>query len=537
MNEIKTSFLQLWTTISTTRKISLAASFIVVAAMLAGVIYFSSKPKLTLLFAGLAPSEASKIVEYLDSKKITYELGDGGGTIMVPSTQVYSTRLALAGQGIPRTSDTAGGVGFELFDKPSFGMSDFMQKANYYRALQGELARTIKQMEEVGEARVMIVVPEERLFSRERRDSKASVFVQLKPGRMLSPSQVHAIRFLVANGVEGLQPNRVAIIDSAGRALAEDDQTTTLNLSVNQRQLVKGTEEQLRDKAQSMLDAVLGPGQAVVRVSVDMNFDAVTQTSEKFDPKSAVVRSESISNENNTSTSESGANGAVGVTSNTQTGGSQQSTSSASNSTPTSSSKQEKENTVNQYEINRVVESRQQAIGDIKRLSLAVFVNVRAAAAGAQPTPRTAQELKALEEIVKEAVGFSQTAGRQDSIKVQETQFADLFPQAAPASTTATVAKEMDRWLPYISQAFLVILAVGILLYFRSIIRSAGDTTQEVEEEFSALLSRIERERPVDAKGEPAKPPGHLGVEEMTKLVRDHPTNTAQAIKEWMLEN
>lgn len=536
MNEIKSSFLQLWQTISLTRKISLGASFVVVMAVLAAMIYFSSKPKLTLLYAGLAPAEAAKIVEYLDTKKIPYELGDGGATVLVPSTQVYSTRLALAGQGIPRTSDTAGGVGFELFDKPSFGMSDFMQKANYYRALQGELARTIKQMDEVGEARVMIVVPEERLFSRDRRDSKASVFVQLKPGRMLSPSQVHAIRFLVANGVEGLQPNRVAIIDSAGRALAEDDQTTGLNLTVNQRQLVKSTEDQLRDKAQSMLDMVLGPGQAVVRVAVDLNFDAVTQTSEKFDPKSAVVRSESISTENNTSTSESGASGAVGVTSNTQTG-SQQS-SSGSSSSPTSSTKQEKENTVNQYEINRVVESRQQAIGEIKRLSLAVFVNMRPAAAGAQPTPRTAQEIKALEDIVKEAVGFTMANGRQDSIKVQETQFADLFPQPAAASATATVAKEMDRWLPYISQAFLVILAVGILLYFRSVIRSAGDTTQEVEQEFSALLSRIERERPADPKDQQAsRPPGYLGVDEMTKLVREHPTNTAQAIKEWMLEN
>lgn len=535
MNELKNSFLQVWQTISTTRKVSLIGSFVVVLAVLAGMIYFSSKPKLTLLYGGLAPTEASKIVEYLDGKKIPYELADGGATILVPSTQVYSTRLALAGQGIPRTSDTAGGVGFELFDKPSFGMSDFMQKANYYRALQGELARTIKQMDEVAEARVMIVVPEERLFSKDRRESKASVFVQLKPGRMFSPGQVHAIRFLVANGVEGLQPNRVAIVDSAGRALAEDDDSTGLNLTVNQRQLVKTTEEQLRDKAQSMLDMVLGPGQSVVRVSADLNFDAISQTSEKFDPKSAVVRSESITNENNSSTSSNGNSSAVGVTSNTQN--SAQGASSSSNSTPTNSTKQEKESTTNQYEINRTVESRQQAVGDIKRLSLAVFVNMRPAAAGAQVTPRTPQEIKALEDIVKEAVGFS--SPRQDSIKVQETQFADLFGNAAPASTTAVVAKEMDRWLPYVSQAFLVVLAVGILLYFRSIIRNAGETTQEVEEEFSALLSRIEREKPVEPKEQADKPknPGHLGVEEMTRLVREHPTNTAQAIKEWMLEN
>lgn len=533
MNELKASFNQLWQSISTSRKISLLASFVVVIVVLSGMIYFASKPKLTLLYGGLSPSEASKIVEYLDSKKITYELTDNGGTILIPSTQVYSTRLSLAGQGIPRTSDTAGGVGFELFDKPSFGMSDFMQKANYYRALQGELARTIKQMDEISEARVMIVVPEDKLFSREKRESKASVFLQLKPGRMLAPNQVHAIRFLVANGVEGLQPNRVAIIDSAGRALAEDDENTGgMNLTVSQRLLVKNTEEQLRDKAQSMLDTVLGPGQSVVRVTAELNFDSVTESSEKFDPKSAVVRSESLTSESNTSSTSNSNNGAVGVTANTQP-----SSSSSSNASPTNSSHQEKENTVNQYEINRVVQTRQQALGDIRRLSLAVFVNTRPGAAGAQPQARTAQEIKALEDIVKEAVGFNQTAVRQDSIKVQELQFVDLFPQAAPASTSETVVKQMDRWLPYASQAFLVILAVGILLYFRNIIRSAGDTTQEVEQEFSTLLSRIEREKQPEKTDSPLKVPGFLGVEEMTQLVREHPGNTAQAIKEWLLEN
>jgi flagellar M-ring protein FliF len=530
MNDLKTSFVQLWQTIPTARKVSLVASAVVVIAVLVGMIYFSSKPKLTLLYSGLSSGEAAKIVEYLDSKKIKYELNDGGATILVPSTQVYSTRLALAGQGIPRTSDTAGGVGFELFDKPSFGMSDFMQKANYYRALQGELARTIKQMEEINEARVMIVVPEERLFSREKRESKASVFVQLKSGRILSPTQVYAIRFLVANGVEGLQPNRVAVVDSSGRALAEDDEVNSLNLTVHQRSLVKATEDQLRDKAQSMLDAVLGPGQAVVRITADINFDAISQTSEKFDPKSAVVRTETIANENNSSTTQ-GNNTTVGVTSNTQN------PSSAGGNA--SSTKQEKENTTNQYEINRTVETRQQAVGDIRRLSLAVFVNMRpAAAAGAQPQVRTAQEMKALEDIVKEAVGFNAT--RQDSIKVQETQFADLFGQPAPVSTSATVVKEMDRWLPYASQAFLVVLAIAIFLYFRSIIRDANDTTSEVESEFTALLDRIEREQKPTTKeegGASPKSPGYLGADEMTKLVREHPASTAQAIKEWLSEN
>ena len=200
MDEIKKNLAALWKGLSASRKASLVASFLLSLAVLGGVVYLASKPKLTLLYGGMQPAEAAKVCEYLDSKKITYDVSDGGRTVMVPSAQVYAVRLGLASQGIPTMSD--GGVGFELFDKPTFGMSDFMQRANYYRALQGELSRTIRQLDEVSNARVLIVVPEDKLFGQDHQEAKASVFIQLQPGRSLSDGQVRAIRFLVANGVE-----------------------------------------------------------------------------------------------------------------------------------------------------------------------------------------------------------------------------------------------------------------------------------------------------------------------------------------------
>src|SRR5271156_1621337 len=221
MEEIKKNLIALWKGLSAQRKASLIASFLLSLAVLSAVVFFASKPRLTLLYGGMAPAEAAKVVESLESKKITYDVSDGGRAIMIPASQVYSVRMGLASQGIPTMSD--GGVGFELFDKPTFGMSDFMQRANYYRALQGELARTIRQLDEVANARVLIVVPEEKLFGQDHQQAKASVFVQLQPGRSLGAEQVRAIQFLVANGVEGLQPEHVAVIDSTGRAMSGSD--------------------------------------------------------------------------------------------------------------------------------------------------------------------------------------------------------------------------------------------------------------------------------------------------------------------------
>ena len=271
MDEIKKNLLALWKGLSAQRKLSLIASFLLSLAVLGSVVYLASKPKLTLLYGGMQPAEAQKVVEYLDSKHITYEVSDGGRSVMVPAAQVYTVRMGLATQGIPTMSD--GGVGFELFDKPTFGESDFMQRANYYRALQGELARTIRQLDEVANARVLIVVPEEKLFGQDHQQAKASVFVQLQPGRSLGDEQVRAVQFLVANGVEGLQPERVAVIDSTGRAIADSDDSAAGSdgqVSDKQRQARADLEHYLEGKAQSMLDQVLGPGQAVVRVASEI---------------------------------------------------------------------------------------------------------------------------------------------------------------------------------------------------------------------------------------------------------------------------
>jgi len=542
MDEIKKNLLALWKGLSAQRRISLIGSFILSAAVVSAVVYLASKPRLTLLYGGLAPAEAAKVVEYLDSKKITYEVTDGGRAIEVPSQDVYSARMGLASQGIPTMSDS--GVGFELFDKPTFGESDFMQRANYYRALQGELARTIKQLDEVQNARVLIVVPEDKLFGQDHQEAKASVFIQLQPGRSLGASETQAIRFLVANGVEGLQPERVAVVDSTGRAIADSDDSSAAGsdgqMSDKQRQARADLEKYLEGKAQSMLDQVLGPGQAVVRVASEIDYSQMQETSERYDPKNSTVQTETSTTESSTTQSQSGSGGA-GV--------------SANASSPDSTGKADevkKETTSNSYQVGKVVDSKTVGAGAIKRLTVALMLNERKpTVAGAKAVARTPQEITQLENIVKAAVGFTANDTRQDMISTQEIPFADMFDDTTPVEKKS-VAQQMNGYLPYVTQGCLVLLALGILLYFRSSITSPKKGAETDPDSFEVLLNNYTIQTNGTGHGNGHAPVnrtngnganGHhangtvLTPTELSRLIRENPDNASQALKAWMRRN
>jgi flagellar M-ring protein FliF len=540
MDEIKKNLLALWKGLSAQRRVSLIGSFILSAAVLSAVVYLASKPRLTLLYGGLAPAEAAKVVEYLDSKKIVYEVSDGGRAVMVPAQEVYSARMGLASQGIPTMSDS--GVGFELFDKPTFGESDFMQRANYYRALQGELARTIKQLDEVQNARVLIVVPEDKLFGQDHQEAKASVFVQLQPGRTLGASQTQAIRFLVANGVEGLQPERVAVIDSTGRAIADSDDSAAGGdgqVTDKQRQARADLEHYLEGKAQSMLDQVLGPGQAVVRVASEIDYSQLQETSERYDPKNSTIQTETSTTESSTTQSQGGGGGA-GV--------------SANASSPDSSGKEDevkKETTSNAYQVGKVVDSKTVGAGAIKRLTVALMLNERKPATpGAKPVPRTPQEIASLENIVKAAVGFTANDTRQDMISTQEIAFADMFDDTTPVEKKSMV-QQVNGYLPYVTQGCLVLLALGILLYFHSSMSSPKKGAETDPDSFEVLLNNYTLQtNGTGMNGNGHAPAGRangtnghhaagtvLTPTELSRLIRENPDNASQALKAWLRRN
>ncbi|HXC99066.1 MAG TPA: flagellar basal-body MS-ring/collar protein FliF, partial [Verrucomicrobiae bacterium] len=284
----------IWRQLGINQRISIIMATGIVVFGLAGLAYWSSRMDYSLLYGKLDDGEASKVIAALDEEKVPYKIGAGGSSILVPADKVYQVRMQMAGKGIPQGE----GVGFEIFDKANFGISDFVQRANYTRAVQGELARTISQLDQIESARVMIVMPENRLLSDSLRKPTASVFVRVKGSAQLSPSSVNSIRFLVANSVEGLQANNVSVVDNSGNVLSENqDNDSVAGLSGNQLSARRNFEQYLSKKAQGMLETVLGPGEAVVRVSADINWDSVTRTDVKYDPDGQVATTTTINDE------------------------------------------------------------------------------------------------------------------------------------------------------------------------------------------------------------------------------------------------
>ncbi len=392
------SFVQVkefWGKLSTAQKILLIAVTIASIVGFTFLISWVREPEYGVLFSNLEPQDAGKIVERLKEKKINYRLESGGRTILVPKQNIYELRLQFASEGLPNSSI----VGYEIFDKSNIGVSDFVQKINYKRALEGELARTILQIDGIEAVRVHIVIPERTLFKEDQKQPTASVIVRLKQGAKLSPDNVQSIAYLVASSVEGLEPQNVTILDSRGRLLSDNSNTDPLaKISSKQYELKRSVEQYLADKVQSLLDAVLGSGNSIVKVDVELNFTQVEKTIEEYDPDKTVVRSEQTTQEKSSSV----------------------------DSTLASASSQ-RTSTITNYEINRTLQRIVESVGNIKRLSVAVLVNgtYKVNEAGGvrkvEYIPRDEEQIQKLTEIVKNAVGFN--PDRNDQVSVLSIPF------------------------------------------------------------------------------------------------------------------
>ena len=294
MKNFTRSLLELWKQLGLNQRVSLLVAALAVVGGLIAVVLWSHRPHYQLLYSRLSEKDATAIIGQLETQNIPHQVSAGGTAVSVPSDQVYKLRMDLAAKGLPGGD----GVGFEIFDKGQFGLSDFVQRTNYLRAVQGELARTIMQLQGVRAARVMIVQPENRLLLTDQSvRSTASVFVDVGGGR-LDIDQVNAIRHLVANSVQGLSLDQVAVVDNRGRTLSEElKQDPTLGAASSQIRYREQVESYFAKKVESMLAAVIGPGNAVVRVSADIDTDATTLMSEKFDPEGQVVRSQTITDD------------------------------------------------------------------------------------------------------------------------------------------------------------------------------------------------------------------------------------------------
>jgi len=364
------------------------------------------------LFASLTAEDAGAIVTQMKASKTPYRIGGAGDQILVPADKVNEIRLRMAVQGLP----LGGGVGFEVFDKAAFGISDFSQRVNYQRALQGELARTIGQLRGVSRARVHLVLPQPSLFTERERPASASVFLKLTAGTRLRGEEVRGIVHLVASSVEGLTPDRVTIVDTGGRVLAAAADAGMDDLSPRRLEIKVAVEEGLERRVQSLLDSALGPGQAVTRASAKVNFDRVERTEERFDPN-PVTRQETRTVETSKGTSSTPTIPTVAPVPGTPPPPSS-----------TTSNEGNRESETVSYELSRIVARTLTTPGEIQRLSVAVLLNTASKVTQGpdkketrEPAPRSAEEVEKIRRIVMSAVGY--TPARGDEVTVVELPF------------------------------------------------------------------------------------------------------------------
>lgn len=526
MKKFLQSLLELWKQLGLNQRVSLAIAALVVVAGLVAVVLWSQRPDYQLLYARLSEKDAASIIGQLQTQNIPHVVTAGGTAVQVPADQVYKLRMDLAAKGLP----SGDGVGFEIFDKGQFGLSDFVQRTNYLRAVQGELARTIMQLQGVRAARVMIVQPENRLLLTDASvKSTASVFVDVG-GKRLDSDQVNAIRHLVANAVQGLSPDQVAVVDNRGHVLSEElKQDPTLGTASSQIRYRQQVEDYFAKKVETMLAAVIGPGNAVVRVSAEIDTEAVTVLEERFDPEGQVVRTQTTTEDTSSSAESRSSGGVVGVSANVP-----EKNPGSESARPVSNSEQSRKNRTTTYEINRTTFNTTRNPGSVKNLTAAVFIAPRnpvPAAPGtpgapvAEPQRRTPEELNALRQLVVNALGVKLPAGQPvDSVvSLQETPFQPA--EQLPAQIAAI--EQNNRWQGWLeagSRWFAVAAAIVVFAVFWRMLRRQKPEAVPIE-----VLSLSP-----DATNRNLPAQNGITPDLLNELIRQKPANVGVALRDWV---
>lgn len=482
-------------------------------AMVVLAVTWSQREDYQVLFSNLSEADAGQVVQKLKDLKVPYRVEAGG--VQVPSGSVYDTRLQLAAQGLPQ----GGGVGFELFDKTTFGTTEFVQKLNYKRALQGELARTVMALGEVEQCRVHLAIPEKKLFVREGGTERpsASVLVKLRTGRSLSPAQVDGIIHLVGSSVEGLTPQDVTVVDNKGTVLTKGSADPS-GLSTAQFDHQSGFARELEAKIVGILEPVAGRGKVRAKVTAALDFSRNETTEEKYDPEGQVVRSEQKSTEKSGA---GGSGGVPGVASNLPGR-----TAAAAALAQAQSDRQSQ--TVN-YEITKVTTRTVNSPGSIKRLSAAVLVDgTYVAQQGSKElkyTARSEDEIRRYEELVREAIGYTKERG--DEVRIVNMPFEIAKEEQMPEekkSYVAVVAPAARYAAP------LVALSLFFLFVVRPLIRSISATPPapapgSAQLPYPQVVPGLER----------GMTPRELPVrEQVVEWARKNPQDAAGVIKSWV---
>jgi flagellar M-ring protein FliF len=534
MNPIQTFFSQLserFATLSQGQKVAALVLATVTIGSILAMSFWIKTPDLQLLYANLSEQDASAIVDNLKSQKIPYELSNQGKTIRVPANQVHEIRLKMASEGLPEGSE----VGLEIFDETSLGMTDFIQKLNFQRALQGELSRTIKTLDAVDHARVHLVIPKQTLFIREKPKGKASVTIKTKAGKFLNERQVQGIVHLIASSVEGITADNVVVVDVKGNLLSGSQETNAgAARSSSNYQHKRRVEQELEKNILAMLEDALGQGMIIARVTAKLDFEKNDQTEEIYDPDSSVIRSQQTASESTVGATPTG--GVIGVQAQLPAGENQGGT-----GTSGQPSKRDKNNQVTNYEINKITRVVSKPTGTISKLSVAVMINGVMAendAGEEEYQARTQEEMDKYTQIVQSAVGYNQERG--DQIKVENIQ----FDRSVELQRLKELEREKQIDLAFQVGKYILGLIFVILFYTRAIkpiinwMTTSPKKEEEVEEEVTTDGMTDEQRR--EEEELQRLEAGLASASEMRKSVTDFiekdPKYTAGVVRKWLRE-
>ncbi len=535
MNPVVEHFVNVYKGMPLSRKILYGVLLLAVITGFIVMFIWANKVEYRPAFTNLSTEDAAAITSTLKEKRVPYRLTGGGKTIMVPVDSVYDVRLLLAGSGLPKGS----GVGYEIFDKTDFGTTDFVQKLNHQRALQGELARTIRQFDEVANAKVMIVLPKDSVFIEESKPPSASVLLKLKSD--LNSEKVDAVVHLVSSAVEDLKPNQVTVVDTSGRVLFKgvSEAEKAKNMVDAQLSYQHKLEQDLTNRIQTMLERIVGKDKAVVRVTSEMDFDKVDISEEIYDPDVQVVRSRKSSGEDvETRKMENGSISSVNPVP-------------ADNNPDNIVENSKKQNETVNYEINRTVRRTTRPIAALTRLSVAAVIDGKYRSetdkngqTRSKFSPRPEAEMQQFRKIVEKAMGYNEDRG--DQVSVECFPFSESDPFLASAQETPSDWKSFMK-------AYGRILANGLLLIllFLLIIRPVMKTVKEI----NAANQKTALPAPEESDGADAGEDGSLldvssgeddallaqveelpPVEKALAFAREDMDKTTNIIKAWLKE-
>jgi flagellar M-ring protein FliF len=517
------------------RLMAMVAVTVALIGFFAFVIMRVTTPQMTTLFTDLSTEDSNGIIKDLERQAIPFELRNDGAVIMVPKDKVTRLRMKLAEGGLPK----GGGVGYEIFDKSdALGTTSFVQNINHLRALEGELARTIRAIDRIQAARVHLVLPERPLFSRETPEPSASIVVRVRGA--LEPQQIRAIRHVVASAVNGLKPQRVSIVDEAGQLLADGAGSESDNAAGDERRA--GFEKRMRNQVEAIVSSVVGAGRARVQLSADFDYNKITQTSDKYDPEGRVLRSSQTREESSATADNNGQ-----VTVNNELPGSQ-----TANNPPTARDQSKKSEETNNYEISRTTKTEVTEVGRVNRISVAVLVDgsyVKNEKGEQVYQERGKEQLDRIATLVRSAIGFDQKRG--DQVEVVNLKFAEapaVAPVAEPAGLLGMLQFTKDDIMYVIELGVMMLLGLVVLfMVIRPLVRrilasevvpaltsdalpaltdGSAATGQNLVPATTSLIDVAQVQGQVHAQS----------VHRVGELAERNPNETATIVRQWLTE-